>query len=49
MIASETCALDLIEAKYIREVEPEKFSPSDPKGMESLEAVSGGAARQVHF
>ena len=34
--ASETCALDLIEAEYLREVEPGEIITCGPKGMESL-------------
>ena len=37
VVASETCALDLIEAQYLREVEPgEIITLGGPKGMESL-------------
>ena len=36
VIASETCALDLIEADYIREVEPGEIITFGPDGMESL-------------
>lgn len=34
--ASETCALDLIEAEYLREVEPGEIITFGPKGTESL-------------
>jgi amidophosphoribosyltransferase len=36
VVASETCALDLIEAEYLREVEPGEILSFGPKGMESL-------------
>ena len=36
VIASETCALDLIEAEYVREVEPGEILTFGPDGMESL-------------
>lgn len=36
VIASETCALDLIQAKYIREVEPGEAVFIDEKGINSI-------------
>jgi amidophosphoribosyltransferase len=36
VVASETCALDLIEAEYLREVEPGEILTFGPRGMESL-------------
>ncbi|MEE8074232.1 MAG: amidophosphoribosyltransferase, partial [Candidatus Binatia bacterium] len=36
VVASETCALDLIEAEYIREVEPGEIITFSSQGMESL-------------
>lgn len=36
VVASETCALDLIEAEYVREVEPGEILTFGPGGMESL-------------
>jgi amidophosphoribosyltransferase len=37
VVASETCALDLIEAEYVRDVEPgEIITFGGPEGMESL-------------
>jgi amidophosphoribosyltransferase len=35
IVASETCALDLIEAEYVREVEPGELIVFDKKGMHS--------------
>jgi amidophosphoribosyltransferase len=36
VVASETCALDLIEADHIRDVEPGEIVTFGPEGMESL-------------
>jgi len=36
VVASETCALDLIEAEYLREVEPGEIITFGPRGMDSL-------------
>ena len=36
VVASETCALDLIEAEYLRDVEPGEIISIDADGMESL-------------
>ena len=36
VVASETCVLDLIEAEYVREVEPGEVLVFGPGGMESL-------------
>jgi amidophosphoribosyltransferase len=36
VVASETCAMDLIEAEYLREVEPGEILTFAPEGMESL-------------
>ncbi|MCZ6623576.1 MAG: amidophosphoribosyltransferase [Deltaproteobacteria bacterium] len=36
VVASETCALDLIEAEYLREVEPGEILTFTANGMESL-------------
>jgi amidophosphoribosyltransferase len=36
VFASETCVLDLIEAEYVREVEPGEIISLSPRGMESL-------------
>jgi amidophosphoribosyltransferase len=36
VVASETCALDLIEAEYLKEVEPGEIITFGPRGMESL-------------
>jgi len=36
VVASETCALDLIEADYLRDVEPGEIVSIGPEGVESL-------------
>lgn len=36
VVASETCAFDLIEAEYVRDVEPGEVLIIDRKGMESM-------------
>jgi amidophosphoribosyltransferase len=36
VVASETCALDLIEADYVREIEPGEIVICGPEGMESF-------------
>jgi len=38
VVASETCALDLIEAEYLREVEPGEILIIDQEGMRSVRA-----------
>ncbi len=40
VVASETCALDLIEAKYVREVEPGEMIVIDRGGLRSLRFAS---------
>lgn len=40
VLASETCALDLIQAEYIREVEPGEIVFINNKGLESVKAAS---------
>ncbi len=40
VVASETCALDLIEAEYLREVEPGEIISFGPKGLESTKPFS---------
>ena len=39
VFASETCALDLIEAQYIREVEPGEMVVVDPNGLRTLQTL----------
>lgn len=39
VIASETCALDLIEANYVREIEPGEIVLIDDNGIQSFQAL----------
>jgi amidophosphoribosyltransferase len=39
VIASETCALDLVEAQYIRDIEPGEIVIIDAQGLRSLKPV----------
>jgi amidophosphoribosyltransferase len=39
VIASETCALDLIEADYVREIEPGEILLIDDNGIQSFQAL----------
>ena len=49
VVASETCALDLIEAEYVREVEPGEIISVGPDGLESLKPFPPVAPCQVHL
>lgn len=49
VFASETCALDLIRAKYIREVEPGEVIIVDEKGMRSEKPFAKAAKRPCVF
>ena len=49
VIASETCALDLIEANYEREVEPGEILIFGPAGMESLKPFPPGPHAKCIF
>ena len=46
VVASETCALDLIEADYLREVEPGEVVVFSPSGVESFQALE--STRKAH-
>ena len=39
MVASETCALDLVGADYLRDVEPGELVRIDPQGMRGRQAI----------
>lgn len=39
VVASETCALDLVGADYLRDVEPGEIVRIDPQGMQSQQAL----------
>ncbi len=49
VVASETCALDLIEGQYIREVEPGELIMISSKGLESFRPFPPAATRQCIF
>ena len=48
VVASETCALDAIEAKFIREVEPGEIVRLDKDGLSSRFFVKPGAITPAH-
>ena len=48
VLASETCALDLIEAEFIREIEPGEIVVIDGEGLTSLRPESLKADRTGH-
>ena len=47
VVASETCALDLVKAEYLREVEPGELVRLDPQGMRVTRALAA-AERPRH-
>jgi amidophosphoribosyltransferase len=49
IIASETCALDLVRAEYVREVEPGEIVVIDEDGMRSLRPFAPMPARRCIF
>jgi len=49
VLASETCALDLVEAEYIRDVEPGEVVVIDDNGLRSFQAVSHTETRHCIF
>ena len=49
IVCSETCALDLIDATYVREVEPGELLVIDRKGMRSFKPFPPEAHRQCIF
>jgi amidophosphoribosyltransferase len=49
VLASETCALDLIRAKYVREVEPGEVIIVDEKGMRSEKPFAASPKRPCVF
>ncbi|MCH7556519.1 MAG: amidophosphoribosyltransferase [Planctomycetes bacterium] len=48
VVASETCALDAIEAKFIREVEPGEIVRLDKNGLDSRFFVTPGTVTPAH-
>ena len=50
VLASETCALDLIHAKFVRDVEPGEIVIINEDGLTSMQAFPGArAARVLHL
>ena len=49
VVASETCALDLIEAEYLRDVEPGEIITIGPEGMGSLKPFPPAPAAKCIF
>jgi amidophosphoribosyltransferase len=48
VVASETCALDAIDAKFIREVEPGEIVTLDGRGISSRFFVTPGSIKPAH-
>ena len=48
VVASESCALDAIQADYIREVEPGEIVTLGARGFSSRRIVAGGNVRPAH-
>jgi amidophosphoribosyltransferase len=49
VVASETCALDLVEAEYVREIEPGEILVIGGEGLRSLRLPEGGRKSQCIF
>jgi amidophosphoribosyltransferase len=49
VVASETCALDLVRAEYVREVEPGEMIVVTDAGMRSMRALPAGTPRRCIF
>jgi len=49
VFASETCALDLIEAEYIREIEPGEMVVADDKGLRTVQRMPPQRAGKCIF
>ena len=49
VVCSETCAMDLIGATYVRDVEPGELVVISAGGMKSLKPFAAGAAAQCIF
>ena len=50
VLASETCALDLIHAKFVRDVEPGEIVIIDENGLRSIQAFpEQHRPRLLHF
>jgi amidophosphoribosyltransferase len=49
VLASETCAFDLIDAEYVRDIEPGEMLVVGPDGVESLRTAAGRPRYQCVF
>jgi len=49
VIASETCAFDLIDAKYVRDIEPGEMVTINEDGLRFVAPVDCAATFNVHF
>ncbi len=49
IVASETCALDLVRAEYIREIEPGEMIVVDDSGLHSLHPFAHAPAKRCIF
>jgi amidophosphoribosyltransferase len=49
VVASETCALDLVGAEFLREVEPGEMVSIDPQGLRSRRALPAEAPQHCIF
>ena len=49
IVASETCALDLVEAKYIRDIEPGEILIIDQNGLRTISQPPGHSPRLCIF
>ncbi len=49
VVASETCALDLVEAEYIRDIDPGEVLVIGPDGLRSLSLLQGERKAQCIF
>jgi len=48
VIASETCAFDLVGARYIRDIEPGEVLTIDQRGLNSRQFVEPGQVKRAH-
>ena len=49
VVASETCALDLVEAEYVREIDPGEILIIDKNGLKSIKQENPGPRAQCIF
>ncbi len=48
IVASETCALDILDAEYVREVEPGEIVTLSKDGLSSRRFIEEGVVRKAH-